>query len=96
MGGVHGWVGCGKSLNKEEMTQIVEFRVAMTCTCMHPQRANIPLQGLDRRALTVGAISGPQSQLGALLGTISPAMDLHGWQKAFRESRPVDISQWRQ
>ena len=26
---------------------------------MHPQRANIPLQGLDRCALTVGAISGP-------------------------------------
>ena len=26
---------------------------------MYPQRANIPLQGLDRRALTVGAISSP-------------------------------------
>ena len=26
---------------------------------MHPQRANIPLQGLDRRTLRVGAISGP-------------------------------------
>ena len=34
---------------------------------MHPQRANIPLQGLDRRALTVGAISGPHSQPGTLL-----------------------------
>ena len=34
---------------------------------MHLQRANIPLQGLDRRALTVGAISGPHSQPGALL-----------------------------
>ena len=34
---------------------------------MHPQRANIPLQGLDRRALTVGAISGPHSQPRALL-----------------------------
>ena len=34
---------------------------------MHPQRANIPLQGLDRHALTVGAISDPHSQLGALL-----------------------------
>ena len=34
---------------------------------MHPQRASIPLQGLDRRALTVGAISGPHSQPGALL-----------------------------
>ena len=34
---------------------------------MHPQRDNIPLQGLDRRALAVGGISGPHSQLGALL-----------------------------
>ena len=34
---------------------------------MHPQRANIPLQGLDRYALTVGAISGPHSQIGGLL-----------------------------
>ena len=34
---------------------------------MHPQRANIPLQGLDRCALTVGAISGLQSQPGAPL-----------------------------
>ena len=34
---------------------------------MHPQRANIPLQGVDRRVLTVGAISGPHSQIGALL-----------------------------
>ena len=34
---------------------------------MHSQRTNIPLQGLDRHALTVGAISGPHTQLGALL-----------------------------
>ena len=34
---------------------------------MHPQMANIPLQGLDRRTLTVEAISGPYGQLGALL-----------------------------
>ena len=27
---------------------------------------------------------------------ISPIVDLHGRKKAFRESRPVDISQWRQ
>ena len=62
---------------------------------MHLQRANIPLQGLDRLALTVGALSDPHSQLGALLGTISPVVDLHVRKKAFRESRPVDISQWR-
>ena len=29
---------------------------------MHPQRANIPPQGLDRRAITVRAISGPHAQ----------------------------------
>ena len=58
----------GKSLNKEERkTQIVEFRVAMTCTYTYLQRANIPLQGLNRCELTVGAISGTDSQLGALL-----------------------------
>ena len=34
---------------------------------MHPQRANISLQGLDRCALIVGAILGPHSRLGALL-----------------------------
>ena len=56
---------------------------------MHPQRANIPLQGLDRCALTVGAISGPHSQPGALLWRhfTSPAgVDLHGRKKAFREA----------
>ena len=26
---------------------------------MHPQKANIPLQDLDKRVLTVGVISGP-------------------------------------
>ena len=30
---------------------------------MHPQRANILLQGLDRRALTLEAISGPTANL---------------------------------
>ena len=59
---------------------------------MHPQRANIPLQGLDRRAYTVGGILGLHSRPGA----ISPVVDLHGRQEALRESRPVNISQWRQ
>ena len=63
---------------------------------MHPQKANIPLQGLDRRALTVGVISGPHNQLGPSFGAISPVVDLHDRQKAFRESRPAHISQWRQ
>ena len=33
---------------------------------MHPQRANIPLQDLDRCVLTVGAVSGPHCQITAL------------------------------
>ena len=46
---------------------------------MHPQKANIPLQGLDRCALTVEVKLGPHSQIGS---TISPVVDLHGEQKA--------------
>ena len=34
---------------------------------MYPQMANIPLQDLGRRALTVGAISGPHTKTGGLL-----------------------------
>ena len=77
------------------MTQIVEFRVAMMCIYIHPQRANIPLQGLDRYALTVGSISGPHSQNGGLwsFGAISPIMGLYGQQKALWKSRPFDISE---
>ena len=63
---------------------------------MHPQQTNIPLQGLDRRALTVGAISGPHSQTGALLWHHFTSRGFTCQQKAFRESRPVDFSQWRQ
>ena len=33
---------------------------------MYPQRANVPLQDLDRHALTMGAISGSRCQTGAL------------------------------
>ena len=63
---------------------------------MHPQRANIPLQGLDRRARIVGPYQVPTADLVASFGAISPVVDLHGRQKALRESRPVHISQWRQ
>ena len=65
VGGAQGWMGGGKSLNKEEDTN---SRVQSSYDVhMHPQRTNILLQGLDRRALTVGAISGPHSHIGALL-----------------------------
>ena len=33
---------------------------------MHPQGVSIPPQGLDRRVLTVGAVSGPHYQIRAL------------------------------
>ena len=63
-GGVRGWGWWWQKLNqRRKKTQMVEFRVATYDMYMHPQRTNIPLQGLDRRALTVGAISGPYSQL---------------------------------
>ena len=63
---------------------------------MYPQRANIPKQDLDRRALTVEAISGPTAKLDPSFGAISPVVNLHGQQIALWKSRPVDISQWRQ
>ena len=64
VGGAQGWGGWWQKLKQiSKMTQIVEFRVAMTCTCTHKGS----VLGLYRRALTVGAISGPHSQIGALL-----------------------------
>ena len=67
VGGARKWGGWWQKLNqRRNKTQTVEFRVAMMCTCTH-KRANIPLQGLHRRALIVGGISGPHSQPGALL-----------------------------
>ena len=59
---------------------------------MHPQRANIPLQGLDRHALTVGAISGPTANLEPSFGAISPVVDLHDRQKAFREADQLTLA----
>ena len=65
VGGVWGKVGCGKSLNKGARRHkfIVQSSYDMY---KHPQRANIPLQGLNRLAVTVGALSGPYSQIGVL------------------------------
>ena len=48
---------------------------------MCPQRANIRLQDLDRRVLTVGAISGSHCKIRALHWHHSPVMNLHGWKK---------------
>ena len=62
---------------------------------MYPQRANFPLQGLERCALTVGAVSGPQCQLELSIGAISSVVNLYGWQKALWKSKPVNLSQYK-
>ena len=93
------WDGWWQQLKQRSWTtQMGEFRVAMMSTCCYPraQWANISLQGLERRILTMGAVLGPSSDLELAIGTISPIMSLQGWQKALWKSRPVDISQWRQ
>ena len=66
-------MGGGKSLNKEARWHNSRVTLAMICAC-----TDIPLQGLDRCALTVGAISRPHCQTGVLLGNISLVVDLHG------------------
>ena len=76
--------------NKQDDT-LVEFRVAIYDIHMHGQRANIPLQVLDRCVLTVAVISGHPAKLKPYIGTISPIVDLYGWKKALYRSRPVDI-----
>ena len=63
---------------------------------MYTQRANIPLQGLDRCALTVGAISGPHCQLELSIGAISPVVSLHGWQKHTGKANQLTLASIRQ
>ena len=56
---------------------------------MHPQRATArPRQ----RCATVGAISGPHCQIGALHGAISPVMDIHGWKKHSGEADQLTLA----
>ena len=58
--------GCGmewvvaKLKQGSKITQIVEFRVTMMCTCTHKGQYSTT-KALDRCTLTVGAISGPHS-----------------------------------
>ena len=61
-----GWWQKLKQRNK--MTQIAEFRVAMTCTCTYTKdQYSITRPRQTSCALTVGAISGPHSHIGPLL-----------------------------
>ena len=66
MGGARGLGGWWHKLKqRRKRLQMVEFRVAMMCTCTHkgPTTCSIPIQGLDRHILTVEAISGPHCQI---------------------------------
>ena len=89
------WVGVGwvvvKAYTKKQ--DDTNSRVSNYDMYMYPQRANIPLQVLDRHAMTVGAISSLHKQMEPC---ISPVINLLGLQKGFWKSRPVEISQWRQ
>ena len=60
---------------------------------IYPQRDNMPLQGLDRRALMVGTSKSLLPNWSPPLVQFAPVMDLHGRQKTLWRSRPVDISQ---
>ena len=62
---------------------------------VHPQKANIPLQGLDKCVLTVGTISGLHCQIGSFHWHhfTSGGFQLHGRKKALWRSRPFDIRQ---
>ena len=59
--------------------------------------ANIPLQSLDRDETTDSGsnIRSPLLIKSPSLPTISPVMNLHGWQKIFEKNRQAGISQWR-
>ena len=67
---IRGWVGWGewwqKLKQRRKKTQIVEFRVAMTCTCTH-KGPILHYKAWTDMLILVGAISGPNSQPGALL-----------------------------
>ena len=69
-----GWGGLWQKLKqRSKITQIVEFSVRSYEDCMHPQRANVPLQDLDRRALYQWEpYQIPTAKLEAFFGAISP------------------------
>ena len=54
---------------------------------MHPQDVNIPLQSLDRHALTVGTISGPHSQIGDLVWCHFTSRGFTWWIKSTLEKQ---------
>ena len=100
---IRGWVGRGTGVGwvvvkaKGKKQDYTNSRIKCGYDMyIYPQRISIPLQGLNRRALTVGAYQVPTAKLEPSISIISPVADLHSCQKALWNSRPVDISQWRQ
>ena len=87
------WVVAKAEINKQDDTN---SRIWSSYGMyMYPRSANIQ-QGLERCELIVGAISVPPAKLVLSFNTISPVMDLHGWQKALWKSRPIKISRQKQ
>ena len=91
---IKGWVG-GKQVwggwwqrlkQRSKKTQIVEFRVAITCTCTHKgpifhckaQTNGDPQQWEPYKVST--------AKLELSIGAISPVVELHDWQKALWKS----------
>ena len=87
-----GWDGWWLNLKQRgKKTQIVQFRVAID-VYMQSQKVNIP-QGLDRCALTVGAISGTHSQVGALLRCYFTSLGfIITWSAKLKHSGKADQS----
>ena len=70
---------------------MVEFRVGYDVH-LYVQRANIPLQGLDRCVLTVGALSGTPAKLEPSTGTISPVVSLPSLQTALWKTDQLTLA----
>ena len=77
------------------MTQIVEFRVTMTCICTH-KRPILYYKAWTDMNQQWESYQFLTAKLEPSLGAISPVVDLHDRQKAIWKSRSIDISQWRQ
>ena len=70
---------------------MVEFRVIMMSTCTH-KGPTFHYKAQTDMCLLWEQYQVPTAKLEHCISTISPVMDLHGWNKALWKSRPIDIS----
>ena len=82
---------CHRLKHRNKTTQMVEFRVGYDVH-LYVQSANIPLQGLDRCVLTVGALSDIPAKLEPSTGTISPVVSLPGLQTALWKTDQLTLA----